>query len=150
MAPPSHGAVRRVASSKHAPAAPAKGPQRAPLRVVPSRRRFSRRRAEGSRRLVTYLPLIMVVLALLAVVVGQAMLANGQVRMTHMEQRLQVAQQEHRVREFQVSQLETPTRIVGEAISQLHMVHPSHVTQVPNVPLNKPLPTPNVTPASGQ
>ncbi len=88
----------------------------------------------------------MVVLALLIVVGGQAMLANGQVRMAHLDQRLQIAQSEHRLQELDVAGLETPSRIVGAATAQLHMVHPSRVVQLPYVSLRTPLPTPTVTP----
>jgi hypothetical protein len=88
----------------------------------------------------------MVVLALLVVVGGQAMLANGQVRMAQLDQRLQVAQSEHRQQELDVAGLMTPSRIAGAATAQLHMVHPNHVVQLPYVPLTKPLPTPTVTP----
>lgn len=142
MAPPSTGAVRRVASSRTAGDPGASPTRRPPLQVVRSRRRD---RARG--RLVTFLPVVMVVVALLIVVAGQAMLANGQVRMTRLEQELQAAQGVHRLQELNVSKLETPSRIVGYATNQLHMVHPIHVAQIPSVSLATPLPTPAVTPA---
>ncbi len=63
--------------------------------------------------MVRYLPVAMVVVALLVVVGGQAMLANGQVRMARLDQQLQLAQSEHRQQELDVSKLETPSRIVG-------------------------------------
>jgi hypothetical protein len=91
------------------------------------------------------LPVVMVVFALLAVVGGQAMLANGQVRMAGIEQKLQVAEAAHRQQVLKVTELETPSRIVGAATGELHMVRPSHVTQLPFVSLSTPLPTPNVT-----
>ena len=139
MAPSSTGAVRRVAGD------PGRSPsKRPPLRVVPHRRR----RPDGARsRIVTYLPAIMVVVALLVVVVGQAILANGQVRMTGLDQQLQVAQARHSAQEESVSKLETPARIVGDATAKGKMTRPSHVTQLPYVPLNIPIATPNVTPA---
>ena len=144
MAPSSTGAARRVASARVA-GDPGRNPsKRPPLRVVP------RRRPDGSRsRIVTYLPAIMVVVALLVVVVGQAILANGQVRMAGLDQQLQVAQASHSAQEESVSKLETPSRIVGDATTNGQMTHPSHVTQLPYVPLNIPLATPNVTPAPG-
>jgi cell division protein FtsL len=88
----------------------------------------------------------MVVAALLAVVGGQAMLANGQVRLSALDQQLQIEQGFHRQVELQVSTLETPSRIVSAAVGQLHMVHPAHVTQLPYVSLSTALPTPAVTP----
>jgi hypothetical protein len=89
----------------------------------------------------------MVVVALLVVVAGQALLANGQVRMTGLVQQLQVAQADHSQQEESVSTLETPSRIVRYATDTEHMIHPSDVTQLPYVPLNVPLATPSVTPA---
>jgi len=87
----------------------------------------------------------MVVVALLVVVVGQALLASGQVRMARLDQQVLVTQAQHRQREINVSQLETPSRIAGNAPG---LTHPSHVTQLPSVSLQTPLPTPTVTPAS--
>ena len=61
------------------------------------------------------------------------MLANGQVRMARVDQQLQIAQSElHRQQRLEVTKLEMPSLIVGAAIGQLHMVHPSHVTQLPS------------------
>jgi hypothetical protein len=91
----------------------------------------------------------MVVLALLVVVVGQAVLAEGQVRMAGLDQQLQAAQARHSAQVERVSKLETPTRIVRDATANGKMTRPSHVTQLPYVPLNTPLATPNVTPAPG-
>jgi hypothetical protein len=144
MPPSSTGAVRRVASSRVA-GDPGRNPsKRPPLQVVP------RRRPDGARsRFVTYLPAIMVVLALLVVVVGQAVLANGQVRMAGLEQQLAAAQARHSQQEQSVSKLETPSRIVKDATANGGMTRPSRETQLPYVPLNTPIATPNVTPATG-
>ncbi|HWD54254.1 MAG TPA: hypothetical protein VG346_03990 [Acidimicrobiales bacterium] len=87
----------------------------------------------------------MIVAALLAVVVAQALLANGQVRMSALQHQLSLEQSAHRQAELAVSQLETPARIVGAALSQ-GMMHPA-VTELPYVSLSVPLPTPKVTPA---
>jgi hypothetical protein len=97
---------------------------------------------------VVYIPAVMVVLALLIVVAGQALLANGQVRIASLDQQLQTAQAQHSQRELSVAKMETPSRIVGDATGQLKMVHPNKVTQLPYVPLTTPLATPMVTPAS--
>jgi cell division protein FtsL len=144
MAPSTTTAERRVASSRVG-SEPARQPsRRPPLHVVPSRRR------DGVRsRIVRYLPAIMVVLALLVVVAGQAILADGQVRMTGLEQQLQAAQARHSAQEERVFKLETPSRIVSDATANGKMTRPGHVTQLPYVPLNTPLATPNVTPAAG-
>jgi hypothetical protein len=88
----------------------------------------------------------MVVLSLLAVVLGQALLANGQVRLTTIEQQLATAQGLHRQEELQVAGLETPSRVISVALSTLHLVHPSGVEQLPYVPLTVPIPAPAITP----
>ncbi len=88
----------------------------------------------------------MVVASLLAIVVAQAFLTNGQVRLSTLQHELALEQSAHRRAELAVAGLETPSRIVGAATSSLHMVHPN-VTELPYVSLTTPLPTPNVTPA---
>jgi hypothetical protein len=90
----------------------------------------------------------MVVAALLAVVVAQAFLANGQVRLSSLQHELSLEQSAHRQAELAVSTLETPSRIVSAATSQ-GMVHPAIVVELPYVPLSVPLPPPKgVAPAS--
>jgi hypothetical protein len=89
----------------------------------------------------------MVVAALLAVVVGQAAIANGQVRLAGLQHDLSREQSANRQAESAVAKLETPTRIVTDATTQLHMVAPASVIELPYVSLSEPLPTPKVTPA---
>ncbi len=96
---------------------------------------------------MTVASVILVVGALLTVVVGQALLANGQVRLSALEHQLSLEQATHRQSELSVARLETPARIVDAASNQLHMVHPASVTELPYVPLTVPLPTPTVRPA---
>jgi hypothetical protein len=91
----------------------------------------------------------MIVGALLAVVIGQALLANGQVRLSSLQQKLALEQSAHRQAELAVSQLETPSRIVSAASVQLHMVRPAQVVELPYVSLATPLPPPKVMPGSG-
>ena len=57
----------------------------------------------------------MVVAALLAVVVGQALLANGQVNLSNLQQELTLEQSAHSQAELTVAQLEAPPRIVAAA-----------------------------------
>jgi len=85
--------------------------------------------------------------ALLAVVVAQAMLANGQVKLSALQHELSLEQSTHRQAELSVSQLETPSRIVTAATGDLHMVRPANVIQLPYVSLSVPLPIPKVTAA---
>jgi hypothetical protein len=89
----------------------------------------------------------LVVAALLAVVVAQALLANGQVHLSALQSELSLEQSAHRQAELSVSELETPARIVGAATGQLRMVRPANVIELPYVSLQTPLPTPKVTPA---
>jgi hypothetical protein len=141
MALPSSPAIRRLTSSRTGADPGRTTEKRTALRLVPSRRR------DGSRsRLVRYLPVVLVVVALLFVVTGQAMLASGQVRLTRLDQQLQATQAQHEQRVESVSRSETPARIVNDAMHD-GMVHPSQVVQLPYVPLNIPIATPNVTPA---
>jgi hypothetical protein len=84
-----------------------------------------------------------IVASLLAVVVAQALLANGQVRLSTLQHKLSLEQSSHSQAELAVEQLETPSRIVGAATTQ-GMVHPT-VTELPYVSLSVPLATPKVT-----
>jgi hypothetical protein len=94
-------------------------------------------------RLLTMVSIALVVGALLVVVVGQAMLANGQVRMATIQHDLNLEQAVHRQNELSVSALETPARIVSAA-TKAGMVHPPQVTELPYVSLTTPLATPKV------
>lgn len=125
-------------------------PRRTPLQIVAPRRPRHGRIGAGLRRdpsrLLNVVAVSIVLGSLLAVVVGQAMLANGQVRLSGLENQLTLEQSSHRQGELAVSELETPSRIVAAASSQLHMVRPAQVTELPYVSLTTPLPTPTVTP----
>jgi hypothetical protein len=92
------------------------------------------------------LSIALVVCSLLVVVVGQAMLANGQVRMAGITHNLALEESTHRQNVAAVSVLEQPYRIVSTATNTLHMVH-APVLELPYVSLTTPLPTPTVTPA---
>jgi hypothetical protein len=98
------------------------------------------------RRVLNIVSVSFVVTSLLAVVVAQALLANGQVRLSSLQHQLSLEQSAHREAELAVSQLETPPRIVSAATSQ-GMVHPANVIELPYVSLSVPVPTPKVTPA---
>ncbi len=92
----------------------------------------------------------MVVAALLAVVVGQALLANGQVNLSSLQQELTLEQSAHSQAELAVAQLETPPRIVAAATRQGLVAQGSggpNLIELPYVSLSVPLPTPKVTPA---
>jgi Tfp pilus assembly protein PilX len=151
MAPPSAASAQQ-STRRHAGAdasAPRRSALRAPLRLVATRRRVGTPttvRAGRQGRVLYILAVSLVVGTLLAVVVAQAILANGQVTLSGLQHQLALEQSLHRQGELAVSQLETPSRIVGSASTQLHMVRPAGVTELPYVSLSVPLPTPKVTP----
>jgi hypothetical protein len=140
MVPPSTSTARQAVTAR--PERGRDAARRAPLRVVPKKGRGTH-----PGRLPTYLAVALVVLALLAVVVGQAMLANGQVRMAGIDTKLAAEQATHTQKALQVAQQEQPPKIVGEATTTLHMVGAGTPVQLPYVSLTTPLATPKVTPA---
>lgn len=115
--------------------------QRRELRLVerPARRR---------RRVARKLAFALVLGSLVAVVVGHALLAQEQVRLSLVENQLTAEQSTHRQDVLALAQRETPERVVSRA-EALHLVTPSRIAQVPYVPLDVPLATPTVAPASG-
>lgn len=122
-----------------------------PLRLVPSRKGQRgtgriHRLLGNRRRVLNIVSVSMVLTSLLAVVVAQAFLANGQVRLASLQHQLSLEQSTHRQAELAVSELETPPRIVAAATNQ-GMVHPATVVELPYVSLSVPLATPKVTPA---
>ncbi len=122
--------------------APAPAPQaRPPLRVVQPAPR--RRRIRAARLLACSL----VVGSLLSVVLGHSLLAQDQVRLTRLQNRLSTEQILHRQESLRDAGLETPSRITTQAAGELHMVPPGGVRQLPSVPLNVPLPPLRVLPA---
>lgn len=121
----------------------------APLRPVPARKGEPgriRRLTANRGRVLNLASVAMVVTSLLAVVVAQALLANGQVRLSTLQHKLSLEQSTHRQAELSVSELETPSRIVSSATGQ-GMVHPASVVELPYVSLSVPVATPKVTPA---
>jgi hypothetical protein len=82
--------------------------------------------------------------SLLAVVVGHAMLASGEVRLAAQQAGLTAEQANHRTMALSVAQLQIPGRIVARAEQLLHMEFPSDVSQLPSVPLDTPEPTPKM------
>lgn len=136
--------ARATAATAPARRAEAPGTGRA-LQVVDER---PRRRRARRRRLAPALSIALVVGSLMAAVVGHAVLAQGQVRLTAAQSALATAQSTDRQATLKVAQLEAPALIVGEATQGLHMVQSAQITQLPYVPLDKPLATPDVRPAA--
>ena len=108
-------------------------PQRPPrLREIvrPSRR----------RRVPEVLAIVVVVSALMLVVVGQMVLAQGQLQLGHLNNALTAEASRHGQTVLKVAALETPSRISSEA-SSLQLVQPKKVLQLPMVSLSTPLPS---------
>ena len=82
--------------------------------------------------------------SLLTVVLGHAMEAQTQVRLSGVQSALSAEQTAHREDVLALAQLEMPSRIAAEAQQQLHLVTPSQVDQLPSVPLTTPLAAPKV------
>ena len=125
-------------------ATPHLAPRRPPLQVLEGR---ERRRQGRRRRTAQAISLVLVVGSLLVVVLGNAMLAQTQVRLSDMQAALSAEQTVHRQDVLALAQLETPSRIAAQAQQQLNMVTPSQVVQVPSVSLTTPLPPPKVAAA---
>jgi|HubBroStandDraft_6_1064221.scaffolds.fasta_scaffold1566195_1 cell division protein FtsL len=140
MAPPAESAAR-VPSRRHG-ATHATRPRRPFLRLVRARDGRPTRRG----LVIEIVALVLVLGSLLAVVIGQALLANDQVQMSALQHELTLEQSNHREAEVQVANLETPQRIVGDA-TKAGMIHPAQVIELPYVSLKVALATPNVTPA---
>jgi cell division protein FtsL len=140
MAPPSVSTA--TAPSRRHGASHASRPRRPSLRLVRSRSGKPTQRG----RILEIIALVLVVGSLLAVVIGQAVLANDQVQISALQHQLSLEQSTHRQAELQVANLETPQRIVGDA-TKAGMVRPAQVNELPYVPLNTPIATPNVTAA---
>jgi cell division protein FtsL len=124
-----------TATTRRAPRrAPVSHKRRARLRLV------QRTRAVTADRMTEIIAISILVVSLFIIVVGHAMLAQGQLRLGHLNQQLTKEQAVHTATVLQVAALETPARISSEAGS-LHLVQPSQILQLPSVPLNQPLPT---------
>jgi hypothetical protein len=135
----------RAASQARPGASGAPVVRRPRLHLVPTRHGPKRARsAAHSARRLHVVAAAVVAAALVAVVIGQAILASGQVRLAALQHDLTLEQSANRQHQLTVAALETPARIVGAATTGLHMVRASGVTELPWVPLSVPLPTPQV------
>ena len=146
MAPPPSGAT---AAARRAAAAPQSRPstRRAPLRVfVPEPRRSSRRRA--SRRAHVWLAVALVVGSLLVVVAGDTVVAQGQVRLSALQSAITAEQATQKSMQTDVAQLAAPDRVVAQGIA-LGLTAPAQVLDLPEVPLDVPLPVPQTAAPAG-
>ena len=91
------------------------------------------------RRVPEVLAVGVLVLALIAIVVGQTVLAQDQLKLGHLNNALVAETSKHGQTVLRVAALETPSRISSEA-SSLQLVQPKKVLQLPMVSLSTPLP----------
>jgi hypothetical protein len=143
MAPPATATAR--SSVRARPSAAPTGNRRPPLRVFqPTPRRRSA--ARSFRRSTLWVAAILVVGSLLSVVVADALLTQGQVRLTSLQAQVATATATQKSLQADVAQKAAPPVVVSQAESQ-GLVAPAQVIYLPAVPLDVPLPVPHLTPA---
>jgi hypothetical protein len=137
MAPPAT-ARRAIVRAAPRPASP-----RPPLQVFePTPRPKPARRSV--RRPTMWVAGLLVVGSLLAVVVGDAMISDGQVRLTATQGQIAAATTAQKALQVNVASIAAPPVVVSQAESA-GMVAPAQVVYLPRVPLNVPLPVPQLT-----
>lgn len=116
------GQIRPVPRSPAAPGVTA----RPPLRVVPGNQP---RRRPGNRRARVLVAAIALLIAggMFATVGAQVVLTQRQLRLDQMNQNLSQAQLTNDQLALQVAKLESPSRIVSQAETKLHMAPPTQV-----------------------
>jgi len=141
MAPPSTATARR------APAAPQSRPatRRPPLRIFQPEPRRGARKGRAARAHV-WMAVALVVGSLLFVVVGDAMVAQDQVRLSNLQGAIASAQATQKSMQTEVAQLAAPDRVVAQGIA-LGLTAPAQVVNLPQVPLDVPLPVPQTSSA---
>ena len=87
----------------------------------------------------------MVVGSLLAVVVADAMVAQGQIRMAAIQSNINDQLTIQKSAQSDVAQLAAPDRVVAQGINH-GLIAPAQVVNLPQVPLNVPLPVPDTSP----
>ena len=137
MAPPAAGAARRATAPQ-----PRSTSRRPHLRVFePTPRRTTRRfRLRGANALAA----VLVVGSLLSVVMADNLVAEGQVRLADVQQKIVVEQAAQKSMQTAVAQLAAPDRVVAQGIA-LGLTAPAGLKDLPQVPLDVPLPAPRTT-----
>ncbi len=141
MAPPSGATARRATAPQQRPSI-----RRPPLRVFQPEPRRAVRRGRP-RHAHVWLAVALVVGSLLVVVVGDALVAQGQVRLANLQLAIGSEQAAQKAMQTEVAQLAAPDRVVQQGIA-LGLTAPSQVVNLPEVPLDVPLPVPNTTPVA--
>jgi hypothetical protein len=88
---------------------------------------------------------LLIVGSLLAVVVGDALVTEGQVRLSTTQQNLAAAMASQKTLQLAVAQKAAPPVVVSQARGQ-GLVAASQVVDLPQVPLDVPLPPPRIVP----
>jgi hypothetical protein len=121
-------------------------PDRPPIRLFePSPRR--RRRPRGLARPELWAGGVLVVGSLLAVVVGDAAVAQGQIHLTQTQQAIAGATATEKTAQVAVAGMASPPVVVRTA-ERLGLVAPTSIVDLPAVPLNVPLPAPDTNAGS--
>jgi hypothetical protein len=139
MAPPAPATARRASAAPQ----PRPSTRRPPLRIFQPEPRKSSRRGL-SRRGHRWLAVTLVVGSLLVVVVGDALVTQGQVRLAAVQTSIGNQQTIQKAAQSDVAERAAPDRVVAEAIAD-GLVAPPTVTDLPEVPLNVPLAIPDTT-----
>jgi hypothetical protein len=141
MAPPAPATARRASAAPQ----PRPSTRRPPLRIFQPEPRKSSRRGL-SRRGHLWLAVTLVVGSLLVVVIGDALVAQGQVRLAAVQTSIGNQQTIQKAAQSDVAERAAPDQVVAEAIAD-GMVAPQSDTDLPEVPLNVPLPIPDTSSA---
>jgi len=136
-------ATARRAPAERQPSSHPSRHKRARLRVVGQ---GSHQRAP--RPLAKILAVAVVCASLLSIVVGHALLAQGQLRMGHIQTQLAKEKAINRSKVLDVAKLETPALISQEA-GTYHLVAPTAILQLPSVSLDQALPPLKIAPVPG-
>jgi hypothetical protein len=141
MPPPATAAARRPSPRPRA-APPLR--RRPPLAVI---ERLPRRQAAvgAIRRSTMWVSVLLIVGSLLAVVVGDALVTQGQVSLSNVDTAVAAAQLVQKSDQVEVAEKSAPPVVVAQAKSQ-GLVAPSTVVYLPQVPLDVPLPVPQTAP----
>jgi hypothetical protein len=94
-----------------------------------------------------WLSCFLVVGSLSAVVVGDTLMAEGQVTLSTTQQEVAVAEATQKSAQVTVAEMAAPPVVVSQAKAQ-GLVIPTQVIELPQVPLNVPLPNPRTSPVT--
>jgi cell division protein FtsB len=114
-----------------------------PLRVLSPAPRSKPRRGN---RVLLLVSALLVVGSLMAVVVADDVVAQGQVQLSAVQQQVDSLTNTHRELQTGVSVQRAPQMVVNLAENQLGMVSPGQITDLPQVSLSSPLPVPQTAP----